>query len=293
MKALKASTHRPEDSARYVVSEIEDFTKRSTLNRFPSAEHESIFDEPLVGFASGYDPLFTEYKTIISNEHLTPREAIAEVTREKHLKDSEFLSIISWVLPVNKETRESNRPRKKTQSKLWAHTRWYGELFNVALREHMVSVITKIGYHAVAPALMPYFDDKKVNSNGRFSNWSERHIAYAAGLGTFGLSGGFITERGIAHRCGSIVTDMRIAPSARMAESPFSNCLFYNNNGSCKACVGRCPAGAITVQGRDKAVCQSYLRENLDLVDKKYGVEYGGCGLCQVKVPCEFRNPKL
>ncbi|MFC2009787.1 epoxyqueuosine reductase [Chloroflexota bacterium] len=292
MKISHPTINIQNDWARNINSEIKDFTNRSTLNRFPSAEHESIFVEPLIGFASGADRLFTEYKTVISPEHLTPREAMANGNR-KNPQNFEFLSVISWVLPINKKTRESNRPRKTTQSKLWAYTRWYGEIFNVALREHMVAFIIEKGYHAVAPALMPYFDDKKVNSNGRFSNWSERHIAYAAGLGTFGLSGGFITERGIAHRCGSIVTDMKISPTTRMAGSPFLNCLFYSNNGKCKACVGRCPAGAITVKGRDKAVCQSYLRNNLDALDKKYGVEYGGCGLCQVKVPCEFHNPTL
>ena len=53
----------------------------------------------------------------------------------------------------------------------------------------------------MAPVLQPYFEKTyRTDGKGYFSNWSERHIAYAAGLGTFSLSDGFIIERGIAHR---------------------------------------------------------------------------------------------
>jgi len=122
------------------------------------------------------------------------------------------------------------------------------------------------------------------------SNWSERHIAYAAGLGTFSLSDGFITERGIAHRCGSVVTDLALPASPRTAESPYANCLFYTN-GSCNACITRCPAGAITERGHDRLKCREYMQSNRPYLMEKYDVGVVGCGLCQTKVPCEFRNP--
>ena len=38
------------------------------------------------------------------------------------------------------------------------------------------------------------------------SNWSERHVAYVCGLGTFGCQG-LITSKGLAGRFGSIITD--------------------------------------------------------------------------------------
>jgi epoxyqueuosine reductase len=40
------------------------------------------------------------------------------------------------------------------------------------------------------------------------SSWSERHAAYAAGLGTFGLCDGLITARGKAVRFGSIISKL-------------------------------------------------------------------------------------
>jgi epoxyqueuosine reductase len=133
----------------------------------------------------------------------------------------------------------------------------------------------------------------KKNDRGYISNWSERHLAYAAGLGTFSLSDGFITESGIAHRCGSVVTDLDIPTSPRNATGPYANCLYYVN-GECGVCIQRCPAGAITEAGHDKIKCREYLRK-IGYRDVKGGYDIeksvSGCGLCQTKVPCEAVNP--
>ena len=44
------------------------------------------------------------------------------------------------------------------------------------------------------------------------SKWSERHAAYACGLGTFGLSKGLITEKGMAGRFASIIVSEVFGP---------------------------------------------------------------------------------
>jgi hypothetical protein len=31
--------------------------------------------------------------------------------------------------------------------------------------------------------------------------------------------------------------------------------------------------------------------DDIAYIKQKYGVDVQGCGLCQTKVPCEFRNP--
>ena len=62
-------------------------------------------------------------------------------------------------------------------------------------------------------------------------------------------------------------------------------------NGECNACVARCPAGAITENGHDKAKCLEYIDPKLQYLLKKYDVGIVGCGLCQTKVPCESCNP--
>ena len=275
--------------AQFIEEESKAFTRTSAKNRMPESDNDFIFDEPMVQFADGDDPIFLEYKSIIASSHLTPREALAK-TYNKSSKDLPArLSVMSWILPITKKTRESNRQQTKAPSRLWSYTRWYGEKFNEALREHVVKLLTEKGYLAVAPFLQPYFKIE-ANEKGRYSNWSERHIAYAAGLGTFSLSDGFITELGIAHRCGSVVTDLELPVSSRTAKSPYSNCLFYVNR-KCRACIPRCPAGAISESGHDKIRCDEYIHSEIGYLLKEYEVGNQGCGLCQTKVPCEFRNP--
>ena len=277
------------EPARFIEQEIKTFTATSPLNRMPPAKDQVIFDDPLVQFADGDDPLFTEYKTIIAPSHFTPREALAKSGNKSPADMPARLSVISWILPVTEKTRRSNRRQKLAPTHLWSYTRWYGEKFNEALRQHVVVILTGAGYLAAAPLLEPYFETFH-NEKGRYSNWSERHIAYAAGLGTFSLSDGFISERGIAHRCSSVVTNLVLPVSPRTAENPYSNCLFYVD-GSCKACIIRCPAGAITEAGHDKIKCSAYQRQDIGHLQKEYHVGVAGCGLCQVKIPCESRNP--
>ena len=281
----------PLEMARFIEDEIKVFARTSPLNRMPVSE-DFIFDEPLVQFADGDDPIFTEYKTIIDPTHLTPGEALAKTFNKSPEDIPAPLSVISWVLPINSKTRKSNRRQTLVPSRLWLITQLYGEKFNDVIREHVVKLLTEMGYLAVAPVLQPYFKKEYVDikERGYYSNWSERHIAYAAGLGTFGLSGNFITERGIAHRCGSAVTNLVLPASPRTATSIHSNCLFYVN-GECKACIIRCPVQAITEKGHDKVKCRANQQRQRPSLVKKYNVDREGCGLCQTKVPCEFRNP--
>ncbi len=280
--------------SQFIEQEIKQFAGSSPLNRLQFINDYVIWDEPLVKFADGDDPIFTEYQTIIAPTHLTPRQALAKAYAKSPEDMPAHLSVISWILPAIEETRKSNRAETLVPSRLWSHTRWYGEKFNGALRTHLVAALTGLGYLAAAPFAQPYFKTY-TNQQGPYSNWSERHIAYAAGHGTFSLSDGFITERGIAHRCGSVVTSLELPASPRTAEGPYSNCLFYVGV-SCDACIKRCPAGAISEQGHDKLKCQQYMRDfgyNTEALKDGYNndTSIAGCGLCQTKVPCEFQNP--
>lgn len=282
------------DPARFIEQQIKEFVRTSPANRLSFMNDYVMWDEPLVGFADGDDPIFSQYKSIIASVHLTPREALAEAYGKSPDDLPECLSVISWVLPAVEETRKSNRAETRIPSRLWSHSRWYGEKCNEKLRAFVVELLTGMGYMAVAPFMQPYFKTY-TNEKGMYSNWSERHVAYAAGLGTFSLSDGLITECGIAIRCGTVVASLALPPSHRIAGSPYSNCLFYLGI-NCRACIDRCPAGAITEKGHDKVKCQQYLRNISDSYASPKDVydndkSVAGCGLCQTKVPCEFRNP--
>jgi ferredoxin len=278
------------DSASEITNAIRSLAASSPVNRMPTDKNDLIFGMPLVQFADGDDPVFSEYKSVIDSSHMTPREALSRVYEKAPGELPDKLTVISWILPVSEKTRKSNREETKIPSRLWSHQRWFGEVFNDALRDYVVAFLIEKGYLATAPMKTTHFQIKRTDK-GLFSNWSERHIAYAAGLGTFSLSDGFITESGIAHRCGSVVTDLDIPASPRTASGPYANCLFYAD-GNCGECIKRCPAGAITEAGHDKIRCGQYLK-GIGYRPETYDLEksVSGCGLCQTRVPCESVNP--
>lgn len=280
--------------AGFITQQIETFMRTTPTCRLSFMNDYVMFDKPMVKFADGDDPIFTEYKKIIAPTHFTPREALAKAYNKSPEDLPEKLSVISWVLPIEAGTRELNSKETEKPARVWCHTRWYGEKCNEALRTFVIGLLTDQGYLAAAPAIQPFFHVDR-NEKGPYSNWSERHVAYAAGQGTFSLSDGLITERGIAHRCGSVVTSMVIPASPRPAENPYSNCLHYLGI-ECKACINRCPVGAITEKGHNKVKCSEYVDEILGFFrSRREGynndTSSAGCGLCQTKVPCEFHNP--
>lgn len=288
---------RPEESLHAI---IEEQLLTNPLNRLSRLDGGPIFEHPLVGVADGDDPLFLEYKTIIGDFHLMPREvlerALVESPGAAHASLDE-IRVVGWILPIAEATRAGNRDQVDRPSLAWGHTRTYGEHFNEALRRHVVAVLRGAGYLAAAPAVEPYF---RILNEGPASPpasvWSERHVMYAAGLGTFGLSDGFITPRGMAMRCGSVVTNLPLEVTPRRYTNHTANCL-HLSAGTCGQCVERCPAGAITREGgHDKATCQAYSYGTLRPLLGEYGLdgEPGaavGCGLCQTGVPCEAGIP--
>jgi epoxyqueuosine reductase QueG len=269
-----------------IRDEIRRFVLESPDNRFPDSR--PYFDEPLVGFAAADDPLFTQYKTIIGEFHMTPAEIMEDTYGPGVGKAS---TVICWILPITRETRESNRGAELIPSLDWALTRSHGERFNTLLRMHLVELFRYLGVQAVAPLLSGMWRPVKETPVGMASTWSERHAAYAAGLGTFSLSDGLITEKGIAHRCGSVITREVIPPTLRSYSDPWSNCLYFREGGCC-LCIPRCPVGAISRQGHDKDKCQEYVYGTLrNSAGQLYDIMETGCGLCQTRVPCESCIP--
>ncbi|MCM0080430.1 epoxyqueuosine reductase [Geomonas sp. Red32] len=270
-----------------ICGEIRRFVRDDAGNRFPDGQ-APYFDEPLVGFTAAADPLFTEYKTVIGDFHFTPAELAERLPEDGGWEPK---TVITWVLPITAATRETNRREERFPSRAWAQTRNFGEAFNGALRRHLVAFLTARGHRAFAPQFHPAWKEYADTPVGVASSWSERHAAYAAGLGTFSLNDAVITPRGIAHRLGSVVTDLELEPSARPYPNHTHNCLYYRN-GTCGACITRCPVGALNKDGHDKNICGQHVYGTApEAVAKEYGVTATGCGLCQTKVPCESRIP--
>ncbi|TCL75174.1 hypothetical protein EDC14_1003105 [Hydrogenispora ethanolica] len=241
------------------------YIQESPLNRVPALDGMRIFEAPLLAAAGAADPLFEGLKAAeaVGAHHLSPRQWL-EGAR----------TVIVYFLPFTGRVREANRPLGLPATE-WLYGRIEGEQMNCSLSERLVQYLTACGYQAVAPGR-----DERFAVRDRRSNWSERHVAFIAGLGTFSLSRSLITRSGSAGRIGSVVTDLELPPTQRAYEALDEYC------SRCGACIVRCPPLAIDEQGKDNAICGAYL----DRVLARYRPRYG-CGKCQTGVPCESKIP--
>lgn len=270
-----------------LIRKIENCVANDPDNR--GEDGQPYFEEPLVGFASLNDPLFIQYKTIIGPFHWTPAEVLGHLPGSGPSAEG---TVISWVLPVTEATRISNRKEGRFPSRQWSRTRHFGEEFNDTLRGKVVEFLTARGGRAAAPMLLEQWSRVNDPDIGLASRWSERHAAYAAGLGTFSINDGLITPKGIAHRVGSVVTDIVVEPSERPYTDHREYCLTCRGI-KCGICMERCPVNSITGEGHDKTVCRNYTYgPEFKAIGLKHGVTEVGCGLCQTDVPCEDRIPE-
>jgi epoxyqueuosine reductase len=280
---------RKEDSKEWVEDIIRRFINESPENTLKNEANEKAWADPLVGYSNGDDPLYYFYKKDIGEFYLTPIEFFNNSFPESETKPRD-LTVISWILPQTDATKSEHRLQNKYPTERWVRARMYGEEVNDKLRRHVVDALTASGIDAVAPLLSPLWLAKMSERYGYASTWSERHAAYSAGLGTFGLSDGLITPKGKAMRCGSVIARINIPASARPYKNHNEYCLFYSE-GTCGKCIERCPVGAISKTGHDKKKCSAYVNTMWEYVRTNYGFKGYGCGLCQTGVPCESGIP--
>lgn len=264
---MKSSTEE------YIRSELTGFVASGTHNALPAHGGMKIYDAPLVGFAAADDALFEEFRKegVVGPAFLPPAVWLPGAR-----------AVVSYFLPFTKEVRDTNRlPGLPSQE--WASARIDGEAFNNEARTFFLGLLHTLGAQAVAPVL-----DVRFCVTNRIANWSERHVAYAAGLGTFGLHRALITKKGSAGRLGSVVTTLALKSTAREYDRFDAYCP-YLTRGACGACMLRCPPHAISEKGKDHAICSDYIdREVLPLFAPRYG-----CAKCNIAVPCEAGIPKL
>lgn len=285
---------------KWFQDKIEKFLLEDEANKMTGVDGSFIFDPTppiLVGFCDGNDPIFEEYKEIIGSFHLTPAEAYTKYCEKKKMTCStDNLSVVAFILPAMKTTKKENLGYSKDwPSERWAHTRLYGERANKKLWLHLLSELKKEGINGVAPMAEAYlFKINKKHDKGVWaSTWSHRHMAFSAGLGSFGWSDGFINEKGKAMRCGSFVVDYKLPSDAdKRPPDPYYYCL------KCGECVKRCPVDAIRPRDptngtiHDKATCGEKVMSTIPYIGKHYNIPIYGCGLCQVGVPCENGIPE-
>ena len=245
----------------------------------PGCEGLVMYEEPIFGVSDPADPLYVKFKEkeVIGDNFLGPREWLPEAE-----------SVISLFLPFTERVKRSNRGDPEVTSSEWLHGRIEGQAFINAFMRNVKEYFESRGISACVPAQDPRFgvrttalpenDPKGVHIA---SNWSERHVAYASGLGTFCLTRGLISFKGVAGRYASIIISGKLEPDERPYTGVYDYCIL------CGACIPRCPAGAITLEGgKNQIKCRDWVHE----MGKRYAPRYG-CGKCQTGVPCESRIP--
>jgi len=266
-----------------IVSLSEQFVKDSPNNYInkesaidPIYVGMQMFEAPIFAFGAADDEIYDEFKSpdIIDSEFMGPLEWLPEAK-----------TVISLFLPYTDRIKSSNSENFEWPSNEWLHGRYEGQIFLQELVSFLEKILKDSGYKVIVPSVDKAFTYKTINNDGKtkfITNWSERHIAYACGLGTFGLSKGLITEKGVCGRFGSLVTDLDLPKDSRKYSDPYEYCTM------CNACVPHCPAGAISPDdGKNSMLCSEFLK----VVNKKHDPRYG-CGKCQVAVPCESRIPR-
>lgn len=260
-----------------ITKRVNSIYEHESENRLPDGS--MIFDYPLYGIADANDPLFEEFKneTIIGKSYHPPYYWVPEAR-----------SVITYFLPFSRQMRQSNYG-DPPPSVEWLHGRFLGENLNEKLRLKLVAELEAINGSAVAPLL---HEDYSSDYDHFTSSWSERHAAYVAGLGSFGLHRGLITSQGVAGRIGSVITDLLFKPTLR-PEGPYYNNCPYLMDEKCGVCIKRCPAGAITKSGKNKEKCYQYMfiEDHMQTTREHFGYKHSICGKCQVDVPCEDKIP--
>ena len=190
-------------------------------------------------------------------------------------------------MPFTERVIESNTKNPLEPSMEWLFTRVDGQQHLLATGVLVRDALVREGYRAV----VPYTDDKFIMRTNRrqtdlpippfSSTWSERHVGWITGLGTFGRMTNFISKRGACGRLISIVTDWETEPDKRDYDGIYGYC------SECGACYKACPGKALSENGKDIDACSAYL----GVIGKKFAPRYG-CGKCQSGLPCSVKSLK-
>jgi epoxyqueuosine reductase QueG len=295
----------PTQSLPWIEDTLRKLVSQARENRLVDFEGVPIFDMPVIGVADGDNSLFGEFRGLVSPNHILPRELLGRHASED--ADLSVVSVISWALPFSEPIRQSQR-ELSWPSRLYSLARNNGGalIYQVSLR--LTALFRREGIEAVAPSVTEEYDAFRIPDLKFSSTWSERHVAFAAGLGRFGLNASLITPLGSNVRFGSIITNLKLVPAMVDGRSYRASCL-ESEGEDCAACVERCPVGALSGEGLNKFKCNtmrnavrrrhlSQYAQEMNMISSpvvKHGVRKDGyslgCALCQCGVPCEGLDP--
>ena len=132
-------TTESSDTAAWMAARIVELDHTARRDLFPG-EADTAAAGPLVGFAKGDDPLFTDFKRHVGASHWTPLEAFGLAFPTLPAAAAE-LTVISSMLPHPEQVKADNRSEKSLPAESWAQGKARGERLNDVLREQTVKII--------------------------------------------------------------------------------------------------------------------------------------------------------
>jgi epoxyqueuosine reductase QueG len=229
---------------------------------------ETRWRTPLVGFASAGDPVFARFREVVSPTHRMPGDLLPGAR-----------TVVAFFIPFERSVARSNVPGNAA-SREWAVAYIETNRLVAAVGACMTGFLEERGFQAaLTPATHNFDEDRLV------SDWSHRHVAWAAGLGTFGLNNMLITREGCCGRLGSFATTVEAEPDPR----PEMEACLQKRGFDCARCAKRCVNEALFVDRFDRHRCYEKCLENGRTFESMGKADV--CGKCVVGVPCSFTVP--
>lgn len=247
-----------------IIRLIQDYVKSYHCER---GTH-TLWQKPLVAFARADDPKFSDLEQQVAPSHLLPVDLLPTAR-----------SVICYFLPFHRDIARSNNEGEYC-SDPWAFAYLESNQLIQDLNDHLRDQLCLLGHESATTPATHNFSPETL-----LSNWSHRHIALIAGLGTFGLNHMLITEKGCCGRLGSLVTSLVLSPTP---VSTNQSCLYYLDQG-CMKCVKSCPSQALQKDSFDRFRCYDHLLKNTEIHQAKGWVD--ACGKCLTRLPCSFIDP--
>ena len=256
---------------------LQDFIQK-TISAF-EIKHgiEHMWKPPLVATVPSNHPLVLQIKQSVMINHLLPEDILPGAK-----------NIVVFFIPFENKIIESNLGGEAA-SEEWARAYISTNELIGFIGDETEKYLNSHGFRMGKIKATHNFDEKTL-----MSRWSHRHIAWASGLGTFGINNMLITSSGCCGRLGSFVTDADSweldLPTEHSVPLP-EKCL-NKNNGSCGLCRKKCLAGAYKEEGNfDRYICYETCLKNADLY-RDFGFA-DVCGKCLVGLPCSCKDPSL
>ena len=234
----------------------------------------NFWEPPLLAALNADHPLIPGLKRSVSPSHLLPDELLPGAK-----------SVVIFFVPLADRIIESNL-EGEAASEEWALSYVVTNSLLGFISDEVEKTLVSHGFLAAKIKAAHNFDKETL-----MSRWSHRHLAWIAGLGSFGLNNILITSKGCCGRLGSLVTDADCgALGIHAAYGPTNEKCLNKINGTCGLCRKKCPVGAYGEDGKfDRHKCHEACLKNVEL-HKSIG-RADVCGKCLVGLPCSKDMP--